>query len=86
MFPNGERADEQVVLLDVRGYGAQGLPVDQHPVDGPVAGRRYVPVAPESQRIQQRRFARPAGTHQRQQFARPGRTAHCNRKTTTILK
>jgi len=66
VFPDGERADEQVVLLDVRGNGRQQCAVDGYAVDGSHTGLRHVPVAPESQRVQQRRFARATGPHQGQ--------------------
>lgn len=78
MFLDGESADEQVVLLYVRGNGRQHFAVDRHAVDGPDAGVRHVPVASECQRVQQGRFPGAARAHQGQQFARPRRTAHWN--------
>lgn len=70
VFPDGEGADEQVVLLDVRGDGRQQLAVDGHAVNGPHAGFRHVTVAPERQRVQKGSFSGAAGPHQRQELAR----------------
>ena len=64
MLPDGESADEKVVLLHVRGKSSQSFRSGRFPIDRSHPRDIQFPPRPEGQRVEQCSFSSTAGAHQ----------------------